>query len=189
MSIPVSTRDDALNAIVVTHLSLHSDFPGAIGANEIAGSRTAVTYATSSGGQRAQVSSLAIAVPPTTVRWIGAWNGAAFKFTMANGGATPKNFVAMPSTDQIAVTAHGFADGTKVAFFYGTPPGGLTEGVVYFTRDATADTLRVAPTLGGTAINLTGESSFGCVVSGITEAVHTSSGTHTIDATTMAVPT
>lgn len=65
------------------------------------------------------------------------------------------------TTEVITVTAHGFATGAAVRFFsYGTLPAGLTAGVLYFLRAASADSVtahatRAAALAGTGAINLT----------------------------------
>jgi hypothetical protein len=191
--IPVETKNDALNGETITHLSLHTAWPGVTGSNEITGgspayARKAVTLAAASGGQRVTTAAVTFDVPASTINWIGMWNGSAFRGAMPNGGATSKNFSAILSTDTLVSTAHGWSDGTKVAFFNGTPPGGLTEGVVYNTLDSTADTFKVAPATGGTAIDLTSGASFGCVVGEVVQIVKTAQDTHQVTTVTLAVP-
>jgi len=193
MTFPSSTKDNMLNAQTFTHVSLHTAFPGTTGANEVTGgspayARKAITLNASSGGSRSLSAAVTLDVPACTVRWLGYWNGASFVATAPNGGATPKNFIALPATDTIYAPGHGWGDGQKIALFNGTPPGGLTEGTVYFTRDTTADTFKVAATAGGSAIDLTSASSFGCVVCAITEDVYAAQNTHQLSSTTFTIP-
>jgi hypothetical protein len=171
--------------------SLHTAFPGVTGANELSGggyTQQALTFGAASGGIRALSGTESFPVLAQTVRWIGFWDGAVFLFAVPNGGATPKNFVAVPSTDLIVCVAHGFADTDEVTFYNGTPPGGLTEGAVYFVRDKTDDTFKVAATSGGAAIDLTAGASPGCWMSAITEDEYVGVGTHTLSSASMVLP-
>lgn len=193
MTIPTTTKNAMLDGQTINTASLHSAFPGTTGANEISGgtpayARKAITVAAASGGQRLLSSGVTFDVPASTVRWIGYWNSSTFAFCAPNGGATPKNFISIASSDLVYAPSHGYSDTQKIVFFNGTPPTGLTEGTTYFVRDATTDTFKVAATSGGTAIDLTGAASFGCVVCAITEDVYASQGTHDLSTTTFSVP-
>lgn len=193
MTFPTATLNTMLDALTFTLASLHTAFPGTTGASEVTGGSPAygkktIVMNASSGGARALNASVVFDVPATTVRWIGYWNGVTFLDCAPNGGGTPKNFMAIPSTDLVYSTAHGYPDTTKIVFYNGTPPNGLTEGTVYFVRDATTDTFKVAATSGGVAIDLTGTASFQCVVCAITEDVYAAQGTHTLSTTTQTIP-
>lgn len=193
MSYPSATKDAALNALTFTLASLHTGFPGTTGSNEVSGgapayAKKAITFGTSSGGSRSLSGSVGFDVPATTVRWVGFWNASVFIGCAPNGGGVPRNFMAVPASDTIYSTAHGYADGTKVVFFNGTPPAPLVEGTVYFTRDGATDSLKLSSTLAGTAIDITAASSFGCVMCGITEDVYAVQGTHTLATSTFAIP-
>lgn len=192
MSLVTTAKNTMLDALTVDTLSLHSGFPGLTGANEISGgapayARKAVTFAAASGGSRATSATVTFDVPATTVRWVGLWSGATYMGYAPNGG-TPKEFVATPSTDIVNCTAHGYADTQTVVFYTGTTPTGLTEGTVYFVRDATADTFKVAATSGGVAIDITGAGSTDCVVSAITEEVYAAQGTHDLTSGAIGLP-
>lgn len=63
------------------------------------------------------------------------------------------------ATDIITVTGHGLVDGDLVYFTGGTMPTGLTASVAYYVRDSTANTFKVATTLGGAAVNFTTDGS------------------------------
>lgn len=191
MTIPAVTKNAMLDGVVFTHASLHSAFPGSTGANEISGgsyARQAITLAAASGGQRALSVPVVFSVPASTVRWIGYWSGSTFLIATPNGGAAPKNYMAAPSTELIHAVAHNFLDGQKIAFFNGTPPGGFVEGSVYYVRDTSVDSFKVAATLGGTALDITAAGSFGSVLSAITEEVYAAPGTHQLTAATFMVP-
>ena len=193
MTWPVATKNAMLNGQVFDQASLHTAFPGTTGASEVTGgtpayARKTIVVNAAAGGVRALNTAVVFDVPASTVRWLGFWNGAVFAGCAPNGGATPKNFVSLTTSDLVYCPAHGYADTQKIVFYNGTPPTGITEGTVYFVRDATADTFKVAATSGGVAIDLTGPSSFGCVVAAITEDVYASQGTHTLSTASVAVP-
>lgn len=52
-------------------------------------------------------------------------------------------------------SAHGWTDGMRVILWNGTPPSPLVNGTIYYIRDVTSTTFKVAATLGGSAITLT----------------------------------
>lgn len=68
--------------------------------------------------------------------------------------ATGKVFSADETTNAITSTAHGFADGDRIIFRDGDAPRPLASDTVYFVRDKTNDTFKLAETSGGTAIDL-----------------------------------
>lgn len=161
-------------ASVLTHISLHSAFPGTTGVNELTGgsyARKAVTHSAPSGGAMDITAPQLFDVPAgATVAWIGYWgalSGGTFYGYAANGATAINEFTADAATDVITSPAHGFADTNQIVFYGGTPPAGLTEGTIYFARDVTTDTFKVAATSGGVAINLTSAGSNQCVVSKI----------------------
>lgn len=185
-----SAKNTMLDSLTVTAASLHTGFPGSTGANEVSGgsyARQTPSFGAASGAVRT-AGSLSWSVPAsTTVRWVGYWNGSTFLFCAPNG-ANPQEFVANPSDDTIRCPAHGFSDTQTIVFYGATPPGGLTEGAVYYVRDATTDTFKVAATSGGAAIDLTSSGSSACQVSKITEQAYASADTHTISTTTIGLP-
>lgn len=193
MTLPVATKNAMLDGLTITLASLHTAFPGSTGINEVTGgapayAQKAVTINAASGAQRLLNAAVTFDVPACTVKWVGFLNGATFVECTPNGGATPKNFMAVPSTDTVYSVAHGWSDTQKIVFYQGTPPTGLTEGTTYFVRDSTTDTFKVSATAGGAAIDLTGAASFGCVVCAITEDVYAVQGTHQLATATIAIP-
>lgn len=193
MTYPTTTKNAMLDGQVFTQASLHTAFPGTTGANEVSGgapayARKAIAMGAAAGGQRTQAAPVTFDVPATTVRWVGYWNAGTFIGTAPNGGATPKNFMSVPSSDLVYCTSHGWADGQKIVFFNGTPPAPLVEGTIYFVRDSLTDSFKVAATAGGAAIDLTAPSSFGCVAAAIVEDAYGAQGTHQLTTTTFAIP-
>lgn len=66
-------------------------------------------------------------------------------------------FTADAATDVLTSAGHGFAaaDQLQVSTLGGTLPSGLAASTNYHVRDATADTLKLAATAGGAAIDIT----------------------------------
>jgi len=193
MTWPVTTKNNMLGGQTFTLASLHTAFPGNTGTSEVTGGAPAyaqksITINAASGGIRALNAAVTFDVPACTVKWVGFWNVAVFVGTAPNGGATPKNFMSIASSDLVYAAAHGWSDTQKIVFYNGTPPGGLTEGTTYFVRDATTDTFKVAATAGGVAIDLTTAPSFGCVVCAITEDVYAVQGTHDLASASVVFP-
>ena len=64
-----------------------------------------------------------------------------------------------PTTDAITIPAHGFGDGDEVTYTVPAAPasaiGGLVGGTNYFVVGSTTNTIQLAATSGGAAINLT----------------------------------
>lgn len=91
--------------------------------------------------------------------WFRGVNRPAAKFKFHPGKQTPnpvlKTFTADNTTNVITSTAHGFNDGDMIIHLPGDLPLPLDAGKIYFVRDKTTDTYKVAATSGGTAIDLT----------------------------------
>lgn len=182
-----NARNGMLDAVGITHASLHTAY-SSTGANEVTGgspayARKSATFAAASGGARASSNAPVFDVPAsTTVRWIGYWDALTtgnFKGMVANGG-TEKEFSVDLTAETVKVAAHGWSADQKIVFYGGTPPGGLSEGTVYFVRTPATDTFQVAATAGGAAINLTSEAAADCVVSAIVEETFAAQGTFTV---------
>lgn len=193
MTKPTTTKNNMLDGQAITKASLHTGFPGTTGANEVTGGSPAyaqktITMNAGSGGSRLLNAGVTFDVPACTVKWIGFWNSATFAYAAPNGGAAPKNFMAVPSSDLVWSTGHGFVDTQKVVFFDGTPPAPLVEGTTYFVRDSLTDNFKVAATAGGTAIDLTTASSAGCWMCAITEDLFSGQDTHSLTSTTDTIP-
>jgi uncharacterized phiE125 gp8 family phage protein len=81
-------------------------------------------------------------------------------------------FTADTTTDVLTAAGHGYASGEEVPFFTtGTAPGGLTDGGQYYARDVTADTLKLAITSGGAAIDITSAGSSGNFLGQLPDAI------------------
>lgn len=193
MSLTTAAKNTLLGALSPDTMSLHSSFPGLTGTGELSGgtpayARKACTFGAAAGGTRTTSGTVTFDVGAgSTVRWVGFWVGATYVGYGPNGGA-PREFFCQPSTDLILSTAHGYVDTQKIVFYNGTVPAPLVEGQVYFVRDATADSFKVAATSGGVAIDLTSSGSTDCVLSAITEDAYASQGTHGITSASIGLP-
>jgi len=67
------------------------------------------------------------------------------------------------STDVITATAHGYAAGTRVWFPALTGGTGLNTTTIYFVRDVTTDTFKLATVAGGLAVDFSSDISAGAV--------------------------
>lgn len=192
MSITVTGKNAMLDALDVVSLSLHSDFPGTTGANEITGggyARQAVTFAAAAAGVRTMSAAATASVPAGNIAWAGLWNtaGTGFIAYSPNGG-NPKEFQVDATADTIRCPAHGYSDTQTVVFYGDTCPNPLVEGTVYYVRDATTDTFKVAATSGGAAIDITTAGGSACLLSAITVEVYGGAGSHTINTWAIGLP-
>jgi hypothetical protein len=179
-----AAKNAMLDAEPTTHLSLHTAW-SATGANEVSGgspayARQAATWDAASGAVAALSAPVTFDVPAaTTVKWVGRWTadtGGTFLGMSALNGAETEFSVDL-TADTIKQVAHGYANGTRVVFVGGTPPGGLTEGTEYFVVSAATDTYQVAATAGGAAIDLTAEPAAACVASKVIPETYGAQGT------------
>lgn len=190
-----ATVNTMLDSITHDSASLHTAY-SATGASEVTGgspayARKAITIAAAASRARAASTQPVFDVPATTVRFIGLWTsaGSVFRGMFANGG-TEKGFQVDLTNDKILCESHGLVDGDKVVFYGGTTPTGLTEGTVYFVVGNTAadpDTFQASLTLGGAAINLTGQPAAQCKFSKIVEEVFAAQGTFTVSALSFGI--
>ena len=190
-SISAAYKNALLGGVEPDTASLHTAFPGTTGANECSGGaypRESIVFGAPSGGIRTQTGSVVFGVSAQTVRWVGYWQGATWLYAAPAGGASPRNFVVLPSDDTVYSPGHGWADEQAVVIFNGTPPGGTAEGQILYVRDATTNTFKLATTAGGAAIDMTTAPSWGAVIAAITEYVYPAAGTFTLADSTMVVP-
>lgn len=184
-----ATVNTMLDSITHDLASLHTAY-SASGANEVTGgspayARKAITVAAASGRSRAASTQPTFDVPAgTTVRFVGLWTnaGTVFRGMFANGG-TEKGFQVGVTGNTILCEVHGLVDGNNVVFYGGTPPTGLTEGTVYFVVGNTGgdpDTFQVALTLGGAAIDITGQPTAQCKFAKLVEESFGAQGTFQI---------
>lgn len=187
-----AARNNMITAEGTTHVSAHTAYSSS-GANEVTGgspayARKAQTYNAASSEAKTASATPTFDIPAsTTVRFIGRWtaiSGGTFLGMEANGG-DEKEFAVDLTADTIVEPSHGRANDSKIVFYGDTVPTGLTEGTVYFVRNAATDTYQVGATAGGAAINLTGYPGRKCVVSTIVEEAFASQGTLQLSSQTL----
>jgi hypothetical protein len=184
-------RNQLLDATDIAFASLHDDYPGQTQAHELTGgspayARKGVTFASAASGSKASSNAQVFDVPGgSTVRWIGgstASTAGSGRYVSPNGGA-PKEFQVDLTNNKILCEGHGYSANQKIVFYGGTPPGGLTEGTIYFVINPTSadpDTFQVSATSGGSAIDITSQHASDCVVSVIVEESFGAQGTFTV---------
>lgn len=123
--------------------SLHSAYPGATGANELAGgspayARKAIAWGAAANGQKTLAAAVTFDVPAGDVKWVGFWSSEAVpKFlgsAPAGASGAIRPFTVNDTTlDQLESAAHGLVVGDKVAILAlgQTLPTGLTDGTIY----------------------------------------------------------
>lgn len=191
-----ATVNSMLDSQTLDLASLHTAY-SATGANEVTGgtpayAKKAITMAAAASRARSASTQPTFDVPAaTTVRWVGLWTnaGTVFKGMFANGGSE-KGFQVDVTNNKILCENHGLVNDDKVVFYGGTPPTGLTEGTVYFVVTNTAgdpDTFAVAATLGGAAIDITGQHTPACKLSKIIEESFGAQGTFQVSSLSTSV--
>jgi hypothetical protein len=184
MSLTATARNQALDGILIDQMSLHSDFPGTTGSNELSGggyTRLSATFNSASGGVRNLSAPAVFTVGAGhTVRWVGLWGGGVFKAYSPNAGS-PREFQVDIAANTVSVPAHGYVDGDLVVFYGGTIPGGVAEGSPVFVINAATDTFKVSLTSGGAEIDLTTAGAPDCVVSRVIANAYGGADTHTVN--------
>lgn len=187
MGVNNSGRNLALGGLTgaITHVGAHSAFPGSSGASELSGgsyARQALTWGAASAGAQNITNTPAIPIPAgSDVAWLGYWSALTSGTCHAcapAGGFDPFEFVCDLTTNVITAFGHGLSDGQTVVFHGGTPPAPLVEGTIYFVRDATTNTLAVAATSGGAAIDLTAQAAAACALQRIAVQNFATAGTY-----------
>ena len=172
----------------IGYCSLHTAYPSTTGANEATGgspayARKAKTWNAAASGAMDDSNTCVFDVDAGTYRWVGFWSASTagtFYGYAPLGGYASNRYTFVAGTDVFTVLAHGYADGDTIVFINGTCPTGLTEGTVYYVRDATTDTFKVAATAGGSAIDVSGTPAAASRVSKIIVETFAAQGTHTL---------
>lgn len=128
---------------------------------EVAGgtyARQAVDWNAASGGTKSTAASITFSdLPETDVQGWAIYDSAGTTRKWY-GVISSKTGTAQNVDDTVTVTAHGYADGQKIVFQSGYVPSGLSANTTYYVRDATTSTFKVAASLGGSALDITGDS-------------------------------
>jgi len=191
-----ATIHTMLDAVTFDLCSLHSAY-SVTGANELTGgspayARKAITIAAAASRARAASSAPVFDVAAaSTVAFIGLWTnaGTVFRGMFANGG-TEKGFQVGVTGNTILCESHGLVDNDRVVFYGGTPPTGVTEGTHYYVITNTAgdpDTFQISTTLGGAAVDITGQPAAQCKFSKVVLEAFAGQGTFTVNSLSFAV--
>ncbi len=186
-------KNNMLDAIGITHLSLHSDIPDSTGSNELTGgtpayARKAVTLAAAASGSKASSSAPVFDVPIGTVMYIGGWDaitsGNFLGYVPVNGGSV-KGVGTAATSDVITSNGHGLSDTDRITLQTvagESLPTGLSATIVYYVVSSSANVFSVSLTSGGSAVDITavGELSF----QKVTPAVFVAQGTLTLGSAT-----
>lgn len=188
-----ATKNTGLDAItaIISHVGLHSAYPGTTGTNEISGGspaygRQSITWNAAASGNADDSNTPTFDVPAgTTVRWIGYWSASTagtYRGGSPAGAGAVMPFYASASADTLSVDAHGYSAGDVVTVLDAGAgsvlPTGLTEGTEYFVVNVSGDTFKLAATSGGSAIDLTSDG--GGFVIKYTPEVFGGQGTYTL---------
>lgn len=180
-----ATANAALDIIAVSgagnmYLSAHTDY-SETGTN-MTGAKTSANFAAAASRSKALAANCDITIGAgVTAKWVGMWDStqATFKGMVPNNGAD-FNFQVDLTNNKILCEGNAYANGDKITFHGAAAPTGLTAGTTYFVVGQTAadpDTFQVAATLGGAAIDITGQHAAGCKVSKIIEETFSAAGT------------
>jgi hypothetical protein len=75
------------------------------------------------------------------------------------GASGHKNYAVVATTDVFTITGHGYSDGDPLLVIATTVGAPIAAGTVYYVRDSTTNTFKLAATVGGSAINITSDGS------------------------------
>ncbi len=170
--------------------SLHTDFPGTTGTNEVLGgapayARQTITFNTASGGSSDSSNTPVFDVPSsTTIQYVGYWSAGSpdvfLAFSPLGNVGFITEFSVDVAADEIDAIAHPYANDDRIVFLDGTPPGGLVEGTLYWVISSAADLFQVSATQGGGAITLTNQGDSSVEVHKMVQEVFGAQGTFTL---------
>ena len=184
-------------ASVMTHISLHSAYPGSTGTNELTGgspayARQEVVWDPAASGVLTTDSAVpSFNVPAgSSVAFAGFWSAAT---SGTYYGCVPLGPVGDPHLATVATTGyftapgHTFANGQQVVVSktLGSLPTGVSNGTVYWVRDVTGDTFRVAATSGGSAVSISAAGR--AMVRGIIVESYGGQGLYAISSLTLSI--
>lgn len=185
-------------ATLAVFASLHTADPGTTGANEATGgspayARKAITWNAAAAGALDNNANPVFDVAAGTYGWVGLWSavtaGTFYGSSPLGPAGDPKVFAVDDLTNEVFLcVGHGFADTNTVVLSdtLGTIPTGVTEGTIYFVRDATTDSFKLAATSGGAAINITAKGVG--MVQRITTETFAAQGTYTVSDLDVLLP-
>jgi hypothetical protein len=171
-------------------MSLHSAY-SASGANELTGgspayARQAIAWDAAASAAMALSGTETFDIPPaSTVAFAGFWSastsGTFYGMAPAGSGAVLA-FTAAATGDALTIPGHSITSGATVVVWAGagaTLPTGLTAGTVYYARDVSGSTLKLAATSGGSAIDLSADGAG--LIQTITPETYAGQGTYSVE--------
>jgi hypothetical protein len=192
-------KNNALDNIGITHLSLHTGIPSQAGSNEVSGgspayARKAVTFNSASGGTKDKnATDPVFDVPSSTdVFYVGYWDaltaGNFLGYGPLNGGTVRGFGTAANTGDVITSYAHGLSDDDRVVLYAvngGSLPTGYSATTIYYVVNSATDTFQVSTTQGGSVVTISadGELAF----QKVTPQNFSVQGTVTIDTVTLSL--
>ncbi len=157
----------------ITHISAHTTIPNSSGNSEVTGgsyARVSVSWGSAASGVRSNSGILTIEIPAaTTAAYLGYWsassNGTFYGYSPVNDsllgfGLVGSNGV---SVDSLTSNGHGLTNGTRVAFTAvggESLPAGISAATLYYVVGTGTDTFQISTSLGGSAVNITGQGEF-----------------------------
>ena len=160
----------ALDATGVTHVGVHTAYPGGSGANEATGgspayARKATTPSAAASRQKQLVPSTVTfdLAAGTVAKWFVGWTAstAGSSRVLAPVGNTIQAVGTVAASDDLILSkGHGLTASKRVVFLpiaNESLPTGITEGTDYYVLASglTTDAFQISATDGGTAINFT----------------------------------
>lgn len=154
---PTAPLTVALTTTVGTDAALGTEVVA--GANAYA--RQPVTFGAAVGGAATNANLLEwVNMPGADVLGVEVWDSAGAPVRLWYGPIAGGEFTATNAGDLFTATAHGMANGTKVAFVAESDeslPAGLTANTVLYVVSSTPNTFQVSTVPGGAALALTSD--------------------------------
>jgi len=184
----VEAAKNAAADAVATLIDYISLADGPASTDELAVTRQGVAWDGASGGVNPMTGTEAFTDVPAgaDVAFVQFWSAdtdGTYYGCVPAGSLAPVPFTAEADTDVFTADEHGLTDGLTVVVFDtlgAVLPTGVTEGTIYYVRDSTTDTFKLALTSAGTAINISADGAG--FVQTVTIEHFTAAGTYTVSA-------
>lgn len=181
----------------ITHISLHSAYPGTGGANELTGgspayARQAVTWDASALGvleTAAPLDTFDVAAG-SSVAFAGFWSASTagtFYGSVTLGPVSDPQLATAATSGTFTAPGHTFTDGQQVVVSktLGALPTGVADGDFCWVRDVSGDTFKLAATSGGTAITISAAGR--AIVRAVTVETYGGQGLYTVSSLSLAI--
>lgn len=181
----------------ITHISLHSAYPGTGGSNELTGgspayARQAVTWDASALGvleTSAPLDTFDVAAG-SSVAFAGFWSAASagtFYGSVTLGPVGDPQLATAATSGTFTAPGHTFTDGQQVVASktLGALPTGVTDGNFFWVRDVSGDTFKLAASSGGAAITVSAAGR--AIVRAVTVETYGGQGLYTVSSLSLAI--